>query len=289
MFGQITSYADPVSHAERLVQLDGVVEIAATVGGILELDEVAMLPERVTSSLHPLCDDRRMFVNRGKAVPVEGSTGFMPKITKASPNLWILGAYNDGYRGSGQLQEAFLNRFSMSIEFPYDREVEQELLYSGRLIDVAFQLRKSYADREITTPVSTSMLMDFEAFALHEDLGFAFAVENFLMKFDPSERQAVTNVLSSNAQAIMADLIDEEEEEEEEPTGITFTQEELEDLSNDELTVIAEAHGINVRPAGGRFSRPRAIRSILAAQLLAANEEEDVDSGVEDPLDLLDD
>lgn len=195
MFGQITSYADPVSHAERLVQLDGVVEIAATVGGILELDEVAMLPERVTSSLHPLCDDRRMFVNRGKAVPVEGSTGFMPKITKASPNLWILGAYNDGYRGSGQLQEAFLNRFK-HIQWGYEEAIEKQLIASPVIRRMGVTLRMAYETRAISTPVGTKALEGFTAaFFQH---GPEYALWEFLGMFPGKDRARAESILEQN-------------------------------------------------------------------------------------------
>lgn len=195
MFGQITSYADPVSHAERLVQLDGVVEIAATVGGILELDEVAMLPERVTSSLHPLCDDRRMFVNRGKAVPVEGSTGLMPKITKASPNLWILGAYNDGYRGSGQLQEAFLNRFK-HIQWGYEEAIEKQLIASPVIRRMGVTLRMAYETRAISTPVGTKALEGFTAaFFQH---GPEYALWEFLGMFPGKDRARAESILEQN-------------------------------------------------------------------------------------------
>lgn len=195
MFGQITSYADPTTHAERLVQLDGVVEIAATVGGILELDEVAMLPERVTSSLHPLCDDRRQFVNRGKAVAVEGTNGFMPKITKASPNLWILGAYNDGYRGSGALQEAFLNRFK-HIQWGYEDVIEKQLIKSPVIRRMGITLRAAYETKAISTPVGTKALEGFTATFFEH--GPDYALWEFLGMFPGKDRARAHSILEQN-------------------------------------------------------------------------------------------
>ena len=54
LFGQTTSYTDPVTGQETLVWLPGMVELAAQVGGILYLDETNALDPRYTSSLHPL-------------------------------------------------------------------------------------------------------------------------------------------------------------------------------------------------------------------------------------------
>lgn len=215
MFGQITSYADPTTHAERLVQLDGVVEIAATVGGILELDEVAMLPERVTSSLHPLCDDRRQFVNRGKAVQVEGD-GFMPKITKASPNLWILGAYNDGYRGSGQLQEAFLNRFK-HIQWGYEEAIEKQLVASPVIRRMGVTLRAAYETKAISTPIGTKALEGFTATFFEH--GPEYALWEFLGMFPGKDRARAEAILEQNT--LVKYLADEWEQRNEDAPDLT--------------------------------------------------------------------
>ena len=62
-------------------QPPGVVALAAQCGGILYLDEINTMGERVTSSLHPLCDSRHPFPNRGKAVCKGGV--FLPEIVTA--------------------------------------------------------------------------------------------------------------------------------------------------------------------------------------------------------------
>ena len=160
MFGQPTSYIDPEDGIERLVYLPGLVDLATRAGGILYLDEANMMGERVTSSLHPLTDDRRSFVNRSKAVVAideEGGETFLPEQVEANDNLWVVGTINPGYRGAGALNEAFLNRFQW-LEWDYDENTERRLvpLSAVRLLGTA--LREARSARSIQTPVGTASL-----------------------------------------------------------------------------------------------------------------------------------
>ena len=122
------TYTDPDTGRDRLVNLPGVVALAAQCGGILYLDEINAMGERVTSSLHSLADHRHTFTNRGKAV-LKGGV-FMPEFVTAHEDLWIVGTYNDGnYRGMGEMNEAFINRFR-HIRWDYDEDVEAKLIDS---------------------------------------------------------------------------------------------------------------------------------------------------------------
>jgi hypothetical protein len=157
LFGQPTAWTDPTSGQERLVWLPGLVDLAARVGGILYLDEVNMMPERVTSSLHPVCDWRRAFVNRAKAVKVPND-GFMAETVKVSDLLWIVGTMNPGYRGAGNLNEAFANRFR-HIKWAYDPTVERRLIPNEAVRTLGDALRSARATGHIRTPVGTAALM----------------------------------------------------------------------------------------------------------------------------------
>ena len=154
LFGQPTAYSG-ADGIERLVWLHGVVDLAARLGGILYLDEVNMMGERVTSSLHPLCDYRRTFVNRQKAVESGGI--FLPEQVKASEDLWIVGTINPGYKGAGALQEAFTNRF-VWIPWTYDDAVEKKLIPSAAVRLFGQALREARAARAINTPIGTAAL-----------------------------------------------------------------------------------------------------------------------------------
>jgi MoxR-like ATPase len=157
LFGQPTAFSDV--NGERLVNLPGVAELAAKAGGILYLDEINMMSERVTSSLHPLLDHRRMFVNRQRAIRIvqDGAEVFMPETVHASGNMWVLGTINPGYKGAGAMNEAFTNRFTW-IPWGYDESVEKRLIPSPAVRLLGQALREARATRAIQTPVGTLSL-----------------------------------------------------------------------------------------------------------------------------------
>lgn len=157
MFGQPTAWTNPETGQEQIVWLPGIADMAARIGGIFYLDEVNMMPERVTSSLHPMADWRRSFTNRAKAVKVPGD-GFMPETVHISPDLWIVGTMNPNYRGAGALNEAFANRFR-HLEWAYDPTVEHRLIPNDAVRTLGDALRQARATGHIRTPVGTSALM----------------------------------------------------------------------------------------------------------------------------------
>lgn len=157
LFGMTTAWTDPETHEEHLVFLPGVVDTAARVGGILYLDEMNMMPERVTSSLHPVTDWRRTFTNRNKAIKVPGD-GFLPEEVLCNPDLWIVGTMNPNYRGAGALNEAFANRFR-HLEWDYDPMVENKLIHNEAVRTLGDALRTLRAQGTIRTPTGTSALM----------------------------------------------------------------------------------------------------------------------------------
>ena len=112
-----------------LIWLSGVVDLAARCGGILYLDEANFMGERVTSSLHPLADHRHHFINRNKPVYKDGQ--FMPETVTGHLDLWIIATINEGYRGTGNFNEAFAGRFE-NVLWGYNDEVERILVKSPR-------------------------------------------------------------------------------------------------------------------------------------------------------------
>ena len=198
MFGQTTSYTDPATGRESLVWLPGMVDLAAQVGGILYLDEVNAFQERTTTSLHPLADHRHMFVNRNKPVFKNGQ--FMPDTVIGSLNLWIIGTYNEGYRGMGDMNEAFINRFR-HIPWGYDKDVEAKLIDSPGVRILGERLRLARQGNALRTPVGTSVLQrieeDIEAF------GIAMAMEILLGMFKEKERAVVEEILQAGSIYVM--------------------------------------------------------------------------------------
>ena len=177
----------------------GDVLLAVQHGGIIYLDEVNFLPPKIASYLHPLTDKRRTI-----SIPsAQGSS--IPSLIKAHPNCFIIGAYNPDYEGTRPLNQAFKNRFKYKMHFDYDATIESQLLNSASLLELAVKLRDRFAVGDISTPISTNLLIEFEE--INESaLGFDYAIQNFLASFNDDERAVVQEVFLIYAKNIWADL-----------------------------------------------------------------------------------
>jgi MoxR-like ATPase len=195
LFGQPVPWADPETGVETIVWLPGIIAMAAQVGGILYLDEVNMMPERVTSSLHPVCDWRRSFTNRYKAVQVPGD-GFMAETVQVVPDLWIVGTMNPNYKGAGTLNEAFANRFR-HLRWDYNKAVEERLIPNEGARLLGERLRVSRAQGHITTPVGTAALMRL-ASDVAED-GVDMALYSLLSMFSQWEVPVVEEIIEAQS------------------------------------------------------------------------------------------
>jgi hypothetical protein len=205
LFGQAVTYADPETGTDRLVNLPGIVALAAECGGILYLDEVNAMDGRVTSSLHPLADSRHQFINRGKAVTKGGL--FMPEVVTAHQDLWIFGTYNDeNYKGMGDMNEAFINRFR-HIKWDYSEDVEAKLIESPtvRLLGECVRMARKANSRGLRTPVGTAALMrlekDIAAF------GVDMALEVFTGMFKHTEVDTIKEIIDGRS---IAGLLEQE-------------------------------------------------------------------------------
>lgn len=195
MFGQPTAWSNPETSEEQIVWLPGLVDMAARVGGILYLDEVNMMPERVTSSLHPCTDWRRAFTNRAKAVQVPGD-GFMPETVKLSSDLWVAGTMNPNYRGAGTLNEAFANRFR-HLSWDYDASVETKLVPNDAVRTLGAAMRDARGTGHLRTPVGTAALMRFVNDVNRDGVDMAmFVLESM---FTADERPTVREIVESRS------------------------------------------------------------------------------------------
>lgn len=119
----------------------------------------------------------------------------------------VVAAYNEGYNDMRQLNEAFKNRFQFQLHFDYSTQIEDTLLDSNALLELAGKLRKSFEVGDITTPISTNMLIEFEQFAGDPNLGLGFAIENFIARFTKGEQPLVQEVFKHAAGTIREELI----------------------------------------------------------------------------------
>lgn len=193
MLGQATAYVDD-DGTERLVWLPGLVDLAARVPSLLYLDEVNMMAERVTSTLHPVCDDRRTFVNRAKAVCIDGE--YLPEQVTVNPGTWIIGTYNPGYRGAGSMNEAFVNRFR-HLPWDYDQVVERSLVTSPAVLLLGKALRDARTMHAISTPVGTKALMRLVDDVQHR--GIETALWIFTGMFPPHEKAKIEAIITDRS------------------------------------------------------------------------------------------
>lgn len=170
--------------------IDGDFTLVVRYGGVALIDEINMAHPRITAGFHQL-----LAVTRRMSIPEAGET------VRAAPSLLIGAAYNKRYQGTIRMSEALLNRFSIPLDWGYERSVEAQLVRSTRLLDMADHVRSL---AEIRTPVSTNMLQEF---VRHTDrYGIDAAALLFSNHFADEERGPITRALEANLSAIADEL-----------------------------------------------------------------------------------
>jgi MoxR-like ATPase len=171
-------------------------------GGSVLFDEVNLAHPRVTAAFHGVTSVMRRvdLSENGEVVPAgRGGTG------EAQPVLLASAMNPTTYSGTLRMNPAFRNRFPMPLEWPYLREVEEQLVVSGTLLDYADNVRSL---AEVQSPVSTNMLIEFERHV--EAFGIEAACVLFVNHFDSDERGPVQRALEANSLMIEAEIADGE-------------------------------------------------------------------------------
>lgn len=181
LFGKYIPNEDTKDGGHLLTWQDGPVTDLFRHGGVLLINEVNFLPERVASVLFSALDKRR-------EIQLPDHKG---EVIHAHDDLLIVVDMNPGYEGTRPPNKAFANRFAVQLDWDYDTATEQKLV-KGPLHGMAAKFRKQVAEGVFETPVSTNMLIEFDTMASDSELGFEFAVEVFANHFgDEDERNAV--------------------------------------------------------------------------------------------------
>lgn len=173
---------------------DGAVTSVVRHGGVLLLNEIDFMPERITTVLFSLLDDRRqiqLMENGGE-------------IIEAHPDLLVIGDHNPNYRGSRPMNQAWKDRFHHKVEFPYDKAIEKKLIPSATLLEIVEKLRTMSDKGEIDTPISTRSLVAFTNNA--KLLGIDYAVASYVNGFLDDEKEAVKLVMDTAKSGIATDL-----------------------------------------------------------------------------------
>jgi len=175
----------------------GDLSLVVKYGGVALFDEVNMAHPRITAAFHQL-----LAVTRRMSVPEAGETIVAGRggLGETQPTLFGA-AYNPRYQGTVRLNEALGNRFAMQLDWDYDRNVEEALVTSRSLLDMAANTRSL---AEIRTPVSTNALMEFERHA--QRFGVRLAGQLFVQRFAPEERGPVSRAIEAHGATIAAEL-----------------------------------------------------------------------------------
>lgn len=172
-------------------------------GGVAVFDEVNLAHPRVTAAFHGVTSVmRRVDLSENGEVVAAGRGG------TGAPQPVLLGAAINptSYNGTSRMNQAFRNRFPMSVDWPYLRDVEEQMIQSTTLLDLADSVRSL---AEVQSPVSTNMLIEFERH--HEALGFDLAAAMFVNHFDDDEQGPVERALEANSAMILSELTTEED------------------------------------------------------------------------------
>jgi MoxR-like ATPase len=185
--------------------IDGELTLVVRYGGVSIIDELNLAHPRITAGFHQL-----LAVTRRMSIPEAGETVVAGRGGTGAPQPTLFAAaYNPRYQGTTRINEAMGNRFAIHLDWDYERSVEEQLVTSTRLLDMAENIRSL---AEIRTPLSTNALMEFERHALR--MGMDLARRLLVNRFAPEERAPVARALEANLWAIATELeLDPEETE----------------------------------------------------------------------------
>jgi hypothetical protein len=179
---------------------DGPVVAAMKNGGILLLDEVDLASNNIMC-LQPVLEGKGVFLKKiGQWVkPADGFTVFATANTKGK------GSDDGRFVGTTVLNEAFLDRFPITLEQPYPtRATEKKILTKAGCDDADFRdhltqwaeiIRKSFYEGAVDEIISTRRLVDIvNAFNIFGEKEKAIAL--CLARFDDDTKEAFLNLYS---------------------------------------------------------------------------------------------
>jgi len=175
--------------------VDGVLVQAMKTGAKIVLDELDFFAPKILQRLNDVLQNRVLTLveNGGEVV-------------FAHPNFQVVATYNNGYKHSNSLNESLLDRFKLKLYFDYDNAIESQIIKSKTLLELANQMRNDAISGLYSTPVSLRILKTFQELASDTEIGYEFAVENFLMNFNADERPSVKLLLEAHRYNLEAEL-----------------------------------------------------------------------------------
>jgi MoxR-like ATPase len=214
LFGR-TIANDDATDSRIYVWVDGSVTYVFRNGGIVLWNEVNLTPSRIASVMFGALDGQREIIlldHKGEVIRAHrGTMGEKECWCDLSDDecnkrrVLIVADMNSGveYTGTQDLNAALRNRFAIQIPWGYDAKVENALVTSKSLLEMARKIRDKAEVNNVITPVATNMLMEFERFARNISVGFAMG--NFINHFQPDERDHIKLVSETYMDLIAKD------------------------------------------------------------------------------------
>ena len=219
----------------RTVWQDGPVTMAMERGATLLLDEVDLASNKIMC-LQPVLEGNPLLIKKeGRIVrPKEGFTVMATANTKGK------GSEDGRFIGTNILNEAFLERFPITVEQEYPSvSVERKIIiklmeslgcedseFAGKLVDWADLIRKTFYDGGVDEIIATRRLVHIvQAFSIFNDR--MKAISMCVARFDDQTKDTFMDLYSKLDEKVS---MPSDEEEEGEDSESSETEEENEDL-----------------------------------------------------------
>lgn len=171
---------------------DGILVQAMKNGDKIIFNEVDFAHPKVLQRIQDVAQQRKVTLieNGGETVV-------------AHPNFLLVATYNNGYRHSNKLNEAFLDRF-IKLRFDYNHEIESQIIKSPTLLELANQMRADSINGIYSTPISLRILNRFQDQV--RKLNYEFGANAFVLNFTEEERPSVKLLLEAHRTKLEEEL-----------------------------------------------------------------------------------
>ena len=219
----------------KTVWQDGPVVLAMERGGTLLLDEVDLASNKIMC-LQPVLEGNPLLIKKEGRI-VRPNTGFT---VMATANTKGKGSEDGRFIGTNILNEAFLERFPITVEQEYpsvtvEKKIINKLMtslncldeeFSAKLVDWADLIRKTFYDGGVDEIIATRRLVHIvHAFSIFKDRMKAIAM--CVARFDDQTKDTFMDLYSKLDDKVSMPS----DEEENEISESTETEEEKEDFS----------------------------------------------------------
>ena len=169
----------------KFIWVDGPLIKAMEAGGVLFIDEIALIDPKVLSTVYSVMD------GRGEVVVTENPER---GVVKAKEGFYVVGACNPNVPGA-RMSEALVSRFTVQAEYTTDYDLAKKLGVPSKFVTAAKNLETKRVNDEVSW---APQMRECLAFAkVHTAFGEAMALRNLVAVAPEIDRDTVAAVLST--------------------------------------------------------------------------------------------